>query len=180
MSHAQTFLDSFPAPDRVGLLPWGPALSQLRDLNGSDLDDLVRYWLTSLGLTAVRPLERRAQVATYQALLGERHVATPVHVRIYQRRNRLQVHHVDAFLGHLGRSGSATGILVTTGGFAREAVKLAAGVNSPRLRLISGGEWTAELASARAGVRRGCLAALLLDLRHLVYRPHRRKSRLEW
>src|SRR4051812_46949099 len=84
-------------------LPWEPALTELRALAPDDLDQVITTWLTSLGLSAPRVRERRPGVTTYQATLGQAPLCAPVQIRIYQRQNQLQVHHVDAFVGYLTR-----------------------------------------------------------------------------
>jgi hypothetical protein len=127
----------------------------------------MRAWLTRLGGHTIRPLEGTASAATYQALLpGFPHTTTvqPVLVRLYQRKNRLQVHHVDAFRGYLLRAGVPAGILVTTGSYAREAVAAASQGSLPRLFLYAGDQWARELAAFRIGVVHRRPWRWLLDL----------------
>jgi restriction endonuclease Mrr len=146
-------------------LPWEPALTQLRELSPPELDQLVATWLSALGLSAPRVRERRPGITTYQATLGKPPFSTPVQIRIYQRQNRLQVHHVDAFVGYLTRVGVPSGLLITTGDCSHHARLIAGGVQSRRVRLLSGAEWAMELASARAGVKRRRLWGWIVDLR---------------
>src|SRR4051794_41568288 len=106
-------------------LPWEPARTELRALPPHDLDQMVSNWLATLGLTPPGVRERRPGLTTYHTLLGPTLVATPLQVRVHQRQNQLGVHHVEAFLGHLLRTGAARGLLITTGGCAREAMLVA-------------------------------------------------------
>lgn len=135
---------------------WDATLTQLRHLPRPALDSLVRTWLLRRGAHAVRPTDTRATARTYQALLPSISSALPVHVRVHQRANRLQAHHVDAFAGHLMRHGVSTGLLITTSGCTRDALAAAQTLTVPRIRLVSGPEWAAELAKQRAGLIRRC------------------------
>jgi hypothetical protein len=160
-SHSPT-----PPPGTPALpLPWEPALTELRELSPQDLDQVITTWLTSLGLSAPRVRERRPGVTTYQAHLGPFPVSTPVQIRVYQRQNRLQVHHVDAFVGYLTRVGVPSGLLITTGDCSRQARLIAGGVQSRRVQLLSGAQWATELANARAGMKRRRLWGWIIDLR---------------
>jgi restriction endonuclease Mrr len=134
-------------------LPWEPALTQLRELSPPELDQLVATWLSALGLSAPRVRERRPGITTYQATLGKPPFSTPVQIRIYQRQNRLQAHHVDSFVGYLTRVGVPSGLLISTGGCSRAARLLAGGSHSRRIVLLAGDDWVAALARARAGVK---------------------------
>jgi hypothetical protein len=134
-------------------LPWEPALTQLRELSSPELDQLVATWLSALGMTAPRVRERRPGLTTYQATLGKPPFGTPVQIRIYQRQNRLQAHHVDSFVGYLTRVGVPSGLLISTGGCSRAARLLAGGSHSRRIVLLAGDDWVAALARARAGVK---------------------------
>src|SRR5690348_9872005 len=108
-------MPSCPSSTPTLPFPWEPALSQLRQLPPAELDQIVSNWLTAQGLTGIRVRERRGGVTTYQAMLGQAPFSTPIQIRIYQRQNRLQVHHVDAFVGYLTRVGITNGLLITTG-----------------------------------------------------------------
>jgi restriction endonuclease Mrr len=152
MSRPRSALLPLPGASPPLSLTFDPALSQLRDLKPAELDTVIGRWFLTLGLTSVRVRERRIGMTTYQAILGRPPVATPLQVRVYQRRNRLQVHHVDAFVGYLTRTGVPNGLLITTGGCSRHARLIADGVHSRRVGLLSGEEWTAALADARTGV----------------------------
>lgn len=155
-----------PAPGTPTLpLPWEPALTELRALPPDELDQVITTWLATLGLAAPRVRERRPGVTTYQATLGPVPLCTPVQIRVYQRQNQLQVHHVDAFVGYLTRTGVPSGLLITTGGCSRHARLIAGGVQSRRVQLLSGPEWAAELANTRAGVKRRRLWGWILALR---------------
>ncbi|HTE20975.1 MAG TPA: restriction endonuclease [Armatimonadota bacterium] len=174
----------FP-PDRALVPPWEPALSQLRTLSRPDLDRLVQAWLTELGLHGSRVLDRRPGVATYRAFLGCHPLCVPVQVRLYRRRNRLQVHHVEAFVGHLARQNAAIGLLVSTSGCSNDARLAAQSYETPQLRLLSGEQWAAELAFLRVGLRQQNLRQWLVDLCSLVRArgrhgaPHRTGSQHE-
>jgi hypothetical protein len=122
-------------------------------------------------------LNRRGSVAVYQATLGEYPVRTPVRVRLYQRKNRLQRHHVEAFAGYLDRFAIPAGILVTTGGVAPEAALLAATSERPRLALYSGEEWAADLADRGVGLRRRSLRQWIVDLQRALPPRLQRVSR---
>lgn len=159
-SHSPT-----PPPGTPALKPWEPALTELQALSPTDLDHVITTWLTRLGLSAPRVRERRPGLTTYQAHLGRFPFSTPVQIRIYQRQNGLQVHHVDAFVGYLTRAGVPSGLLITTGGCSRHARLIAGGVQSRRIQLLSGAEWAAELAHARVGVKRRRLWGWILALR---------------
>jgi len=157
-----------PAPSPLHasspLPTWEPALSQLRNTAPADLDLLVSAWLTDLDLQTVRLIDRRAQVSTYQARLGTFPASLPVHIRVFQRRNRLQLHHVEAFLGSLARQNAVAGVLVTTGHASQAARHLALEITQPRLRLLTGPEWAKELAARDLGVRQHKLKAWLFAL----------------
>src|SRR5690349_9407507 len=94
-------------------MPTEPLLSQLRDLSGPELDRLVSAWLSRAGLTHVGLAERHDQVSTYRALLPGRLTLLSGRVRIYQRRHRLQAHHVEAFAGYLLRQRASFGLLIS-------------------------------------------------------------------
>lgn len=144
-------------------LPWEPALTQLRTASPADLDALVRAWLDKLGGRGVRLCERTPSRATYQTLMGGGSTATPLRVRVLRRRNRLQAHHVEAFLGHLVQHHVATGILITTSRCTREAERLAHTLHGPTIRLYSGPQWAAELAARRIGIRARTLWGWVLE-----------------
>jgi hypothetical protein len=156
--------------DRDPLPAWEPAISQLREACPEQLNALVRQWLGAFDLTAVRRISSRPGSATYQAFIGPEPLSTPLHVRIYQRRNALQAHHVDAFLGHLVRSGVPLGILVTTGPCSRDAYLAGGSFRSPKIRLLSGDRWAAELAAHQAGVKRRSLWRWVVELRSRLWR----------
>jgi hypothetical protein len=158
-------------------LPWEPALTELRTLSPHDLDQMVAHWLTTLGLTPPRVRERRPGLTTYQALLGSTLLATPLQIRVHQRRNQLSVHHVEAFLGHLQRTGAAGGLLITTGGYSREAILVAGSTQLPRVRLITGAQWVAALAASRSGVKQRRLPRWVVDLRRRLGGPCGRAER---
>lgn len=160
------------------MLGWEPAVSQLRALAPPDLDRLVSHWLAALDLSAIRTNGRHCRCTTYQALLGNFPVGVPIFIRVYQRQNRLQVHHVEAFLGHLVRLGIPAGVLISTGDFSREAYDLASTLHAPRIRLLSGPAWAQDLADRRMGLRPRRLWAWLLDLSKGFADPvKRRRSR---
>jgi len=137
-------------------------------LEADELDVLVTQWLTAIGLTDVRVRQHQARSATYQAILGRPPFATPLHIRIVQRQNQLQVHHVDAFRGYLQRLGIAGGLLITTGGCAREAFLIAGATPAPQVCLLSGEQWTAMLAAERVGVKSARLPRWILDLHRFL------------
>jgi len=161
-----TFLSNCPAapvPDGPGEgTGCEPALSAIRALPSEALDRLAARWLLGLGLRPHGRAEGRRVPPTYVAEAA----ADPgcrVLARVLLRRNALQAHHVDTFLGALSRSRVATGILATAGPVAPEAIRLAQALRRPRIRLVSGAAWVLELAEARAGVVRGSQDAWLLD-----------------
>ncbi|HSC20949.1 MAG TPA: restriction endonuclease [Solirubrobacterales bacterium] len=174
MSRPRSALLPLPGASPPLSLTFDPALSQLRDLKPADLDALVSRWFLTLGLTHVRVRERRPGLTTYQAMLGPAPLSTPFQVRIYQRQNKLQVHHVDAFVGYLTRTGVPSGLLITTGGWSQPARLIAGGVASRRVGLLSGEEWTAALADARAGVTCRRLWRWIVDLAGTGKTPPRR------
>ena len=141
-----------------------PLLAQLRQLPPARLDRLAEIWFSRLRLHDPLLIERQPSHSTYEAQLRFGVVRLPVRIRIYQRRNRLQSHHVEAFLGHLVRSGSAAGILVTTGEVASQAQRTAAGITAPQLEIVSGREWARDLISGRLGVCRRHIWQWLLCL----------------
>jgi len=149
---------------RASLSPWEPALTQLRELSPDRLDERVIRWLRSLGLRPGRGPHRNVRCTTYEASLTQAPFQLPVHVRVYQRKNRLQAHHVEAFLGSLVRQGVTAGVLVTTGDFSRDAHRVAAQTQVPRVQLLGGPEWLADQAAKRLGVRRCSIPAWLLRL----------------
>jgi Restriction endonuclease len=153
--------------------PWEPALTQLRELAPADLDALVCPWLAALGLSSVQVRERRPNMTTYQAVLGASPLGTPLQIRVYQRTNRLQVHHVEAFVGHLTRLGIPSGLLLTTGDCTRDAVLVAGAVRAPRVGLLSGDRWAKELAASRSGLRRRSLRQWIVDLNTVLGRSRR-------
>jgi restriction endonuclease Mrr len=161
----------FPTPRPASSaqpLPWEPALTQLRELAPPELDTLVTRWLTQIGLTDARVRPHHGGAATYQAILGHPPLATPVHVRVYQRQNRLQAHHVDAFRGYLQRSGIPGGLLITTGGCSREASLIARTAQGPLVCLLTGEQWAALLAERRTGLRPARLLRWIVDLRRTL------------
>lgn len=159
----------FPSP-RPPLPAWEPAVQQLRQLCPEQLDTLVGAWLSSLGLTGIRRCSARPGVTTYQAFLGPRPLSAPLHIRIHQRKNGLQVHHVEAFYGSLVRRGIPLGILATSGPISRDALLIAGSLRSPRVRLLAAERWAAELAAHRAGIRRRSLWHWIVELRSALYR----------
>jgi restriction endonuclease Mrr len=164
MSHPHSPIPGTPPVVPSLPLPWEPALTQLRELDEAQLDTLVTRWLTAIGLTDVRVRQHQGHSATYQAILGRPPLATPIHIRLYQRQNDLQVHHVDAFRGYLQRMGIAGGLLITTGGCARQATLVAGATQAPQVCLLAGEQWAALLAAERAGVRTACLPRWIVDL----------------
>jgi hypothetical protein len=159
-----------PLKPRTPLIPppfplsWEPALTQLRELPLVELDALVLRWLSASGCHSVRRVEGRPGCATYQGLLGRHPFTVPLLVRVFQRRNRLQEHHVDALAGMLLRRGVPGGLLITTGSSSRPARRAGASCRVPHVSLLEGPEWAADLARCRAGVRRRYLPQWLLDL----------------
>jgi restriction endonuclease Mrr len=140
-----------------------PALDQLRTLSVVELDTLILSWLRRLRLAPARRSESRAGATTYHALFEHSLFPLPVRVRIHQRKNRLQPHHVEAFAGHLVRCGVSTGVLVTTGECSRGATQVASAYITPRVRLLGGGEWLQLLRPHGVGLRRARLWHWLLD-----------------
>jgi restriction endonuclease Mrr len=157
-------------------VPGEPALTQLRELDTAALDALVTHWLDVIGLTAVRCRQRQARTVTYQAILGHPLLATPLHIRVYQRTNQLQVHHVDAFRGYLQRLGLPGGLLITTSDCAREARAVAEVTQSPQICLLSGEQWAAMLAAERAGLKPARLPRWVVDLTRIMHRARPRHS----
>ena len=152
-------------PRRPSSLPlgWEPALSQLRTLSPSDLNAHVARWLRARGFRTICATSRSACCSNYTAVFGQAPFDLTVGFRVYQRRNRLQAHQIEAYLGSLVREGLSTGVLITTGEFSREAYRLAAQIPSPRIRLIAGPEWMADLAQRKVGIKRCSLASWLLS-----------------
>jgi restriction endonuclease len=165
-----------PSPKRSSFDGLDHAVADLRALSRPDLDALVTAWLTQLGASSVRACDHRG-VPTYQALLGNRPATTAIRVRVYQRRNRLQPHHVEAFIGHLVRHHVSSGILVTTGDFSWEAALIGRAIRNPQIRLRSGHEWAAELVERGVGVKRRSVWQWMVDLTHCSSLPRRRKLR---
>lgn len=159
-------LHAHTSPDR-SLRPFEPAMSQLRHLTRPDLDRVIADWLQRIGFESIRCVERRRATTTYQALLGSFPMAFPFAVRVIQRDNRLQAHHVEAFLGHLVRHGRPAGLLVTTTGCTREAIAIAARSGSPCVRLLSGPQWCHELMAKKVGLTRRQLPRWVVDLTRL-------------
>lgn len=157
-------LTHLPSTPHAAPLPWEPALTQLRALAEPERDRLVTHWLSTIGLTSIRPRQRAAHAATYQTILGRPPFSTPVHIRVYQRKNELQAHHVDAFAGYLQRMGVPGGLVITTGGCSREAILIAGASQTPRICLLSGEQWAALLAQERSGLRRVRFPRWVLDL----------------
>lgn len=141
-----------PVPFPVPSPRWELALAQLAALPESELDQLARRWLTALGGHAVGRDLRAAPYLAYEAFLGEPPLAVPLRARLYRRRQQLQPHHVEAFVGHLVRTGGSAGILATTGPVSKEAQQAADDAGIPRVRLLSGPEWLRELAFHRIGI----------------------------
>jgi restriction endonuclease Mrr len=148
---------------RVDTVFHAPALEQLRQLSPSELDRVINRWLKSAGLSSPSRLTQTDSETLYRTHLGSSPLRLPVLLQVYQRRNRLQVHHVDAFFGAVCRSGAVAGLLVTTGGFTREAVRGSIQFSRP-LRCLSGLEWLTELTVRRTGVGRRRLLCWVLDL----------------
>lgn len=138
----------FPVP----MPRWELALAQLGTLPEAELDHLARLWLTALGCRAIGRELRPEPLLAYTAALGEPPLAVPVQARLYRRRQRLLPHHVEAFVGHLGRTGHAVGLLATTGPVSEGARRAAEAGGLPRVRLLSGEEWLHDLAFHRIGV----------------------------
>jgi hypothetical protein len=120
-------------------------LHRLVRLSATELDGLVNSWLRSLGFHSVRLWERRGFISTYEARFGEARVSVPARIRVHQKLRHLQIPHVESFLGHLVRSGSSLGVLVTTGDCSWAAGLGARTPTSPYLRLCGGAEWAEEL-----------------------------------
>jgi hypothetical protein len=160
-------------PPRRSAPPWGwePALSQLRQLARPELDNLVALWAAAFSIHSVRPDCRTSRAATYHGLLGDYPLGLPVRIRLCQRRNRLQVHHVEAFAGHCARLGVPFGILATTAGCGPEAARIAASYRSPQLRLYTGPQWAEELAAHRIGVRRRTVPQWVIEVAASLRRP---------
>ena len=135
-------LPSSPAADSPGDPRLLAALSRL---SPDQLDALVGRWLRARSLHDVRLFERRGRISTYEARLGP--LETSVHVRVCLRLHALGVHPVEAFLGHLVRTGSSLGLLVTTGECKWAATLAARFSRVPSLRLYSGEDWARELAA---------------------------------
>ena len=117
----------------------------LQRLSAKDLDRLVEAWLSALGFRSVRLWERRGFISTYEAHYGGAPLPLPARVRVHQHLRHLEISHVESFLGHLVRSGSPAGILVTTGDCSWAAGLGARTPHLPFLRLCSGEEWAEEL-----------------------------------
>jgi hypothetical protein len=143
-------LETNPAPPSSPPCAGSPLLfRQLEYLSSDHLDRLVEGWLNSLGFRSVRLWERRGTISTYEARFGADPISIPARVRVHQRLRRLEIPHVESFLGHLVRSGSPVGILVTPGECSWGAGLAARTPRLPFLRLCGGAEWSDELASAR-------------------------------
>lgn len=140
-------------------------LTKLRELPSTTLDRLVRRWLKRSGLHLLPDPDVTTHPPTYAAAVSAGRLTTGVQVRVHRRKNRLQTHHVDAFLGHLLRTGSTVGILVTTGDITAEAAHAAHSTSYPKIRLVSGREWLQELASHGIALRRLSYRLWLLDTR---------------
>ena len=156
---------------------WEPALTQLRALPRPDLDRLVLRWLRALGLHAPRVMARESGPACYRAFLGDHPLCVPVEVRLYQRKSRLQVHHIESFVGSLHGQKVGIGLLISTGGFTPDARVAAQSCRTPILRLSSGEEWAAELAALHVGLRRRSLWRWLLELPIVIKRRSDRTGR---
>jgi hypothetical protein len=143
---------------------WQPALAQLRTLSEGDLTAITSAWLQSLGVTPCHLDGRHGPTSTYRAFLGPTLLGGPLRLRIVQRSNRLQAHHVDAFAGWLTRCGIPTGILITTGKVTAEAREAAAAWRSPRVQLLSGPQWLGELAAHGIAVVRRPRPQWVVDL----------------
>lgn len=146
-----------PAPD------WEPALTQLRRLSRAQLQRLVSLWLRRSGMALVERIHPGPATLAVRSQHDQVPVPLTIQVRVYQRRTRLHAHHVEAFFGRLVRTGTPAGILITTGEFTPDAVALARSLTAPGLRLYSGEEWSAELASRRVGLRRRQLWRWVVD-----------------
>lgn len=161
--------DPRPAP----VLPaWEPGLSQLRTLPALELHPVLRQWLERAALQAVRVLETHPGHVTYAARLGTGPVSLPLHVRLYRRRNRLQLHHLEAFVGHLMRHGIPAGVLITTGECTRDVRKGCRSPLLPHVRVLDGSEFATELAYRKPGLRPAQVRGWLLDLRTTLF-PNR-------
>lgn len=163
------------SPGEEGVLE--PAVGQLRTLPPGDLTALVLRWLAALGLDSVQPCGLVGCGSTFEARLPSALLCVPVRIRVHQRKNRLQLHHVEAFLGHLVRSGSPLGVLVTTGECTREATAAARASHSPRIRLVTGNQWVAELAVNKSGVKRRSLWRWIVDRSLLLAPPPSERRR---
>jgi len=151
-----------------------PAVTQLRTLGLPELDQFFRSWLDRCGFSQLRRCEPLERAATYHVLADFLPVGIGIRYRIHQRTSRLQVHHVDAFAGHMLRAGVSIGVLITTGEIAPAARRAADSYRSLRLRLYSGREFAAELVDKRLGLRRISLWHWVLDLtRTRLHRFHR-------
>ena len=145
------------------LTVWSPLLTQIGALSRPELDELIGRWTGRLGFRGLRPWRAFPRPATYQGLFGRLPLALPLRVQVYQRRNRLQAHHVQAFVGQLVRAGIPLGLLVTTGGVTDAARETARCSTTPRVLLYSGDEWARDLARRRIAVRRRTLWQWLLE-----------------
>lgn len=150
-----------------------PALTQLRALAREDLGVVVRKWLDRRGADRLRVAEPKALAPTYHAELALFGAAVRLGVRVHQRKNRLQAHHVEAFAGYLLRAGLTAGVLVTTGPCSPAAMRAAVAFRSPRVLLLDGEEWTADLARCRTGLKRRNFWRAVLDFQALV--RHRKR-----
>lgn len=162
-------IPSHPRSTSRGLPPFEPALSELCALSTDQLREILHTWLIrqrSVPALDWTLLSRQGSHATFTLSLSLSGLTLPVHCRIHQRRTRLQLHHVEAFAGHLLRTPAVGGILITTGEITPEASRAAGAYRHPRLVIYSGPEWLAELAASRAGVKRRRLWAWILDLAH--------------
>lgn len=149
---------------RIRSLASQPALIQLYEFAAADLDQILSRWLTALSLSLVGVVERHSRTTTYQAALGEHPASIKLRVRVYQRKHRLEVRHVEAFAGHLLRTRSPIGVLITTGTCAPDAILAAEAIQVPDIALLSGDEWMAELAQHRVGVKRRFLSQWAVEL----------------
>lgn len=165
------------APKRRPDTAFEPALSQLRDLPPRELDQLVRSWLRGIDLDSLRRCEPTAGATTYHTLARSLPVLLGIRVRVHQRRSKLHVHHVESFAGHLVRAGVPAGILVTTGDCTSAARIAADSYRTPRVRLLSGEQWMAELARGKLGLRRRSFWHWVLDLPISVLNAKRHPSR---
>jgi hypothetical protein len=143
--------DRVPTNESLTPQPSFSLLRQMERLPSERLDGLVEEWLSTLGFHSVRLWERRGTISTYEATYGAAPFAIPARVRIHQRLRRLELPHVESFLGHLVRSGNPLGILVTPGECSWAASLGARTPKLPFLRLCGGAEWADELRAARSG-----------------------------